>query len=568
MIRIITISLLLPAISIAQNLLAIPDTLSGPTYNLTLQTGTVQFFPGQLTNTFGANGNLLGPTLMMNRFDSITINVHNQLADTTTLHWHGMHVAPQNDGGPHITIAPNTVWSPSFMVRDHAGTHWYHPHMHEKTNDHVQMGIAGLIIVRDSEERGLTLPRTYGIDDIPVVLQTKAFDINNQIIIASALDSTMLVNGTRKPYKPVPAQMVRLRLLNGASERVFNLGFTNNRQFHQIATDGGLLTNPVALTRLRLAPGERAEILVNLAGLEGQTLYLRNFGTELPNAIYGAAQPGMGAGQTIPGYNQNPLNGANFDILRLDVVAPTNNPVTALPGQMTTHNPWPESAAYTTRQLVFNVMMGGGGGGGMGPLQGPFTINGAHFDMMTINYTIPFENIEIWELRNQTPISHPFHIHDVQFYILDINGVPPPAHMQGRKDVVLVPAGNSTVRFITRFETFHNDTLPYMYHCHMLTHEDHGMMGQFVVSSANVGISESAVFNRLNPVYPNPASSLLHVQLTSNRDANFQVVNQFGQVLMKGMLSQDSSSIDVSVLISGVYFIHVEGHDVQRFIKL
>ena len=139
MTKFLTIIFSLPAVLWAQNLLIIPDTLSGPTYNLNLQTGTVQFFAGQATNTFGANGNLLGPTLIMNRYDSITINVNNQLPDTTTIHWHGMHVAPQNDGGPHITIAPNTTWSPSFMVRDHASTHWYHPHLHEKTNDHVQM---------------------------------------------------------------------------------------------------------------------------------------------------------------------------------------------------------------------------------------------------------------------------------------------------------------------------------------------------------------------------------------------------------------------------------------------
>ncbi len=102
-----------------------------------------------------------------------------------------------------------------------------------------------------------------------------------------------------------------------------------------------------------------------------------------------------------------------------------------------------------------------------------------------------FENIEIWQLTSQSPIAHPFHIHDVQFYILDINGAPPPPNMQGRKDVVLVPAGGGVVRFITRFEDHWDEEIPYMYHCHMLTHEDDWMMGQFLVlPPENVGLAE------------------------------------------------------------------------------
>jgi hypothetical protein len=186
----------------------------------------------------------------------------------------------------------------------------------------------------------------------------------------------------------------------------------------------------------------------------------------------------MGAGQTIPNYTSNPLNGGNYTMLTLRIGASTSNPITTLPTALITHNPWKASDAQTTRSLVFMSM-------NMGPtaIQGPFVINNAHFDMDVINFKVPFENIEIWELRNQTPIGHPFHIHNVPFYILDINGVQPAEHLRGKKDVVHVPAGNGTVRFITRFEDFYNDTLPYMYHCHILTHEDDGMMGQFIVQS-------------------------------------------------------------------------------------
>lgn len=461
----------------SQNAHLIPDTLSGSVINLNLQKGTVQFFPGSITQTMGANGNLLGPTIMLRKNQNVKMNVTNNINEATTIHWHGMHVAPENDGGPHVVIQNGQTWSPNFEVLDHASTHWYHPHLHEKTHDHVQMGIAGFIYVRDNEEAAINLPRTYGLDDIPLVVQTKAFDANNQIITAhTALDSILLVNGTIKPFWNAPAQIVRLRLLNGSSERVYNFGFNDNRTFHMIGSDGGLLTAPVGLTRLLLAPGERAEILVNLSADNSKSIRLMNYGSQIPNAHYGAAQPGMGPGQTIPNYTLNRLNGRDFTVLDINVGPATSNPVKTIPTSLISHNPLAESQANITRQLTFTSMAMG-----QGAINGPFVINGQHFDMDVINYRVPFENIEIWELRNQSPIAHPFHIHNVPFYILDINGNAPPAHLRGRKDVVLVPAGNSTVRFITKFEDFHNDTIPYMYHCHMLTHEDEGMMGQFVV---------------------------------------------------------------------------------------
>jgi FtsP/CotA-like multicopper oxidase with cupredoxin domain len=462
--------------SFSQTPLAIPPVLSGNEINLNLQTGSVQFLPGAGTSTMGANGNLLGPTIILDRYQDVTMNVTNSLGEPTTIHWHGMHVAPENDGGPHTVIMPGETWSPSWNVLDWASTHWYHPHLHHMTNAHVQKGIAGMIIVRDAEEQALTLPRTYGVDDFPIVVQTKAFDINNQIIIESALDVNLMVNGTIDPFLDAPAQMVRLRLLNGSSERYYNFGFSNSLNFQMIGSDGGLLTAPLTMNRIMLAPGERAEIVVNLSAFEGQSVFLRSFGSELPNAIYGAAQPGMGGGQVIPNYTSNPLNGNDFNVLQINVQAPTANPVTSISAALTTHNPWPEASANATRDLLFQPV-------NQGPtaIQGPFTINGAEFDMDVINYEVPFENIEVWVLTNQTPISHPFHIHDVSFYILDINGNPPPAHLQGRKDVVHVPAGNGVVRFITKFDDYFSDEHPYMYHCHMLTHEDGGMMGQFLV---------------------------------------------------------------------------------------
>ncbi len=474
-----SIFLFLQTILLCQNPLTIPDTLSGDTINLTLQQGAVQFKPGLITNTMGVNGDILGPTIILEKNKHVTIHVNNQLGEPTTLHWHGLHVSPENDGGPHIVIPAGTTWSPSFKVLDWASTHWYHPHLHHHTNEHVLKGIAGFIITRDSAEASLNLPRKYGIDDFPLVVQTKAFDANNQILVLSELDSILMVNATLNPFLDIPAQVVRLRLLNGSSQRYYNFGFTGNKIFHQIASDGGLLKAPVALTRIMLAPGERAEVLIDLSGMEGQNIHLINFGTEIPNAIYGSAQPGMGAGQSIPNYVNNLLNGSDNNVLQLNIVNPTLNPVTSIPTTLINHTPWLESQATVTRNFTFTST-------GVGPtnvLLGPFQINGSFFDMNTINFETQIEHIEIWQLTNQSPISHPFHLHGFPFYVLDINGNPPPLNLQGRKDVIHVPAGMGVVRIITKFEDFTHDTLPYMYHCHMLTHEDDGMMGQFLVKA-------------------------------------------------------------------------------------
>ncbi len=490
-------NLLISSVLIAQNPVIIPETLSGTEFNLTLQNGTFQFLDGQVTNTMGVNGDILGPTLIMQKDDFVDITVNNNLDETTTIHWHGMHVSAANDGGPHTTILPGEIWNPQFTVMDKAGTYWYHPHLHEKTNEHVSKGIAGFIIVRDEEEAALELPRAYGIDDFPLVIQTKDFDANNQVVTPSNSDDVLMVNATIVPVLEVPAQVVRFRLLNGSSMRVFNIGLSDNSTFYQIGTDGGLLSESASFTRLQLAPGERAEILINFSGMEGQTTQLMSHASELQNGIYGATYPGMMTMMTLDGYNPNPLNGNDFDIISFQVDTPTENPVTTVASTLAELNPIPEEDADITRNLNFTPEF-------MGPdqLNGNFLINGVSFDMDVINYTIPLNNTEIWSIINQSGIAHPFHIHDVQFFVLDRNGSPPPISEQGRKDVILVKP-QETVRFITKFEDFANDTVPYMAHCHMLVHEDDGMMLQFEVVDEITDINGNNVSENIE-VFPNP----------------------------------------------------------------
>lgn len=539
----------------AQNQLPIPPVLTGSEITLTLQEGTTEFFQGITTNTMGANGPLLGPTLILHKDSAVSLVVDNQLSDTTTIHWHGMHVAPEHDGGPHSIIPPGTIWNPQFTVLDKAGLNWYHPHLHMKTDEHVTKGIAGMIIVKDEEEAALNLPRSYGVDDLPLVLQTKGFDGSGQVLIHTEMDTTVLTNGVTNAEVDFPAQVVRLRLLNGATQRVLEIGLSDNRDFQLIGTDGGLLTAPVELNRYRMAPGQRADILLDLSNDEGENLQLMCFGSELPNAVYGSSQPGMGAGLTgtLPGYTSNALNGNDYQFLDINVVAPTAGAITSIPATLANYTAIDEASADETRNLTFNMVT-------MGSLAGPFTINGTLFDMQTINYTIPLGNTEIWSITNQTPIAHPFHIHDVQFFILDINGNPPPPELQGLNDVVLVPGGMGNVRFITKFDDFANDSIPYMYHCHMLTHEDDGMMGQFIVSDTPQSTGGELQDENFE-IYPNPVSEVLN--LNDLAGEHIEIYDLIGNRVLSKPFKR---KIDLTFLTQGSYVIRVDQRSMM-FIK-
>lgn len=558
--RLFLLGLVFAQYGTAQNQLFIPDTLSGTNINLTLQNGTHEFYSGSMTNTMGANGSVLGPTILLNQGDLVNFNVDNQIGDTTTIHWHGLHVAPENDGGPHTSILPNAQWTPSFTILDKAATYWYHPHLHHKTNEHVSKGIAGMIFVRDSEEALLDLPRTYGVDDIPLVIQTKDFDATNQIVVGSNSDDVVMANATIDPYTDVPSQVIRLRILNGSSQRAFNLGLTNDQTFYQIASDGGLLSSPFQTTRLLIAPGERAEILIDFTGMIGQNVQLKSYASEIPNGIYGATNPGMAPPMTLTGYNPNPLNGADFDILDFNIVAQTSNPISSIPASLVAVNPINPADANITRDLTFSPVS-------MGPnqLNGDFLINNVSFDMGVINYYIPLDNIEIWEISNQSGIAHPFHIHDVQFNILTRNGVVPAANELGRKDVVLVKP-QETVRFITKFETFTNPTVPYMYHCHLITHEDGGMMGQFVVVDP-LSIDENEQDEDVI-VYPNPSTGDVYIRIDSEIVIDeLNVIDNLGRKL-DTYVQKANDLMLVKGLTEGVYFLRLTSGEKKIIRKL
>ena len=548
----------------AQNPLFIPDTLSGTNFNLTVQSGTKQFIGTNNTPTYGYNGNFLGPTLFINKDDSITLNVTNNLTQETTVHWHGFHVAPQNDGGPHQMIMPGETWSPSFKMRNEAGTFWYHPHGEGKTEIQVSKGLAGLIIVRDNIEATYNLPRTYGVDDFPLIVQSKAFDVLYQFMTATHEDSILMVNGTLNAYLEVPQQVVRLRLLNGSADRTYYFGLEDNSNFYIIGSDGGLLSAPVATNRVRLSTGERVEILVDFSTYtQGTQLYLKSYASELPRGIIGADSVGTSTIVMSEGYYDNPLNGADFNIVRFDVVAPTASPVTSIPPSFAPKIPLLEINADVTRNIHFSADTAFSGEQGF--VDGPFLMNNTPFHMDSINIIVQLNDIEIWELTNSTMVAHPFHIHDIEFYVLDINGNPPPPEYQGLKDVILVQP-DDTVRFITQFTTFSNWFVPYMFHCHLLHHEDDGMMGAFlVVDSATIGMNEASVENNI-VLYPNPAEDFVNIKIQTSEKMELNVYDQLGRKMYSQQLHESSTRIDMKNWSPGVYLFQLAGGS-KRFTR-
>ncbi|MGR3342427.1 MAG: multicopper oxidase family protein [Paracoccaceae bacterium] len=444
--------------------LPIPPLLTGTeidgqqVYDLTMQKGASSFVAGKETETWGYNGNILGPSLLMHKGDDVVINVTNKLGEATTTHWHGIHLPSSMDGGPYQVIEDGATWKAQFKIMNEAATYFYHPHLLHKTAEQFYRGLAGMFIIKDAQNEP-NLPDQYGIDDIPLIVQGKRFNADGSLEYGGHVEGFkgdhVLVNGAITPTFQAPAQIVRFRVLNASNARIYNFGFSDDRQFHQVGTDGGPLEKPVPLTRLVLAPAERAEILVDFSGQEDSQVRLVSYSGDL-------------AGMT-PIWARDALDKTTFDVLTINVKPPTANAMTALPDTLATIDRLQESQASVTRALSLEVS-----------LFGKMTIDGQAMDMDRIDQTVRLNDTEIWEISNPSSMFHPFHIHDIQFQILTRNGQPPPENERGWKDTVLVKQ-DETVRFIAHFADFADPDIPYMYHCHILEHEDGGMMGQFLV---------------------------------------------------------------------------------------
>lgn len=398
----------------------------------------------------------------------------------TTIHLHGGHVAPESDGYPEDWITPGHQQRTFYPNQQRAATLWYHDHAMGITRLNAMMGLAGLYIIRNPEEKRLGLPS--GAFDIPLILQDRIFDARGQIVypigpnadapwVPEFFGTHVLVNGRIWPYLDVEPRPYRFRLLNASNGRVFQMALAPEQPLVQIGSDGGLLCEPVVRKELLIAPGERLDVIADFRGREGHRMMLVNYGR--------APYPAGGA--LVPGH-----------LLQFRVKRPlTSLPETKdIPSLLASVPRLREAAAVKTRRLVLVEIMGAAGRPHRMLLDG-------HRFMDPVTEDPKNGTIEIWEFVNTTADAHPIHLHAVHFQLLDrrafdlrryrqtsevvftASAAEASPEEQGWKDTILCPPGLVT-RIITPFSGAPGR---YVWHCHMLEHEDNEMMRPYLLRS-------------------------------------------------------------------------------------
>jgi blue copper oxidase len=446
-------------------------------------------------------GSYLGPVIRLRRGQKVRVRFANQLAEDSVVHWHGLDVPESADGHPRLAIGPGQQYVAEFEVTNRAGTYWYHPHPHMRTGAQVYRGMAGLLLVRDDEEDAPELPS--GGAELLCVLQDRQFDAGNQLVFHGGsmmemmngfLGDRMLVNGQVQPTTEVDAAWHRVRLLNGSNARIYKLAWSPERPMVVIGGDGGLLEAPVRREALTLAPGQRADLLLDLTGLAaGTEVHLESQAFDEADAgVVGMmgrrggpgmgrrggpgmgrrGGPGMGASGSLP-------NGAPLRVMTLRARA-RKGPAFRVPERLSSFDAtWSLRDDAVTRRvpLAFRRMQ--------------WWLDDRTFEMTGVApaETVPAGSTQVWELANQAnpmgmEAAHPIHLHGRQFRVIDRTGGRAASTLragivdQGWQDTVLVLPGE-TVRVQVTF-TRHPGL--YLYHCHILEHEDMGMMRNFRVT--------------------------------------------------------------------------------------
>lgn len=591
------------------NQLPIPEAVYGPVYTFNIIDTTHIFNKNQpdtllLTDTLynkpintycynrvGSNAmSYLGPTLIWEKGTMMEFNIVNKLPsnEETTVHWHGMNLPSDVDGGPHEMImngnpwiVPSTNKAPKFRAIDNVQTGWYHSHIMDFTTEQVAMGLAGMIILQDTINDNLynVLPHNYGNNDFPVIIQEKLFKFDsigsgtnkqmfaNKMFIHEHIGNgpVTLINGVMNPYLKVPNQQVRLRLLNGSPRKSFQLALStkliNPSQFRTmklIATDGGYTGQTYNIDSLLISPGERMEIIADFSfANHGDSVYLVNRVKSIPKGVV------TGGGQGFPNFNQN-TPGYAFMAFIIDTTIHPQNPIIGIPNNLVNYTV-DTSNVFKRRTKVLQQI---GGDGGV------WKIDSTGMYMGIINDTILVNKKEMWTIKNTTPVAHPFHIHKIQFqvvYLHDSNNniiasYPNlPNYLLGYKDVALVHPKTS-LTFIARFDSFPDvgiDTMNgFMYHCHILTHEDDSMMHQFLVVDSNTyynvktGVKNLTAMNSFL-LYPNPVEDVLYLKGNIATTANIRIFDIMGRTLKEETYPPFNGTVKIPIsdLPRGMVFV-------------
>ena len=426
------------------NISKLPRTVE---VNITAAITSLSMQPGVTTEAFAYNGQVPGPTLDVREGDHVIVHFRNDLPEPTTVHWHGIHLPFESDGSPFHPIKPGETHDYDFTVRPGtAGTYWYHPHPDHRTGFAIGKGLFGGIIVRAADD-----PLPASIPDRLIILSDNrflhdgSFDFPDPASHHGGIDEengregpVLFVNGHVMPTLTIRSgEVQRWRVVNASAGRLYRLALTGHT-FLQVGSDGGLFEKPVEQKDILLTTGERVELLVRGTDAPGTKSILQN----LPYDRY--------APQTRPADWQT-----TRALLTLQTTSePVATPV-AIPAVLRKIIPLDTAKSTAVRTVVF--------GQGM--------INGKLMDMSRVDVSTKVGATEIWEIENIVGMDHPFHLHGFQFQVLDRDGVPEP--YRAWKDMLNIPK-HSTARIIVRYDDYPGK---WMFHCHILDHEDHGMMG-------------------------------------------------------------------------------------------
>jgi bilirubin oxidase len=412
---------------------------------LTAAPTRLELVPGKPTEAWAYNGTVPGPTIELREGDSVTVHFHNKLSQSTTVHWHGLHIPAGADGSPLNPVMPGTSRDYIFRIpRGTAGTYWYHPHPDMTTTAQVARGLYGALIVRAADDP------LASIRDRLLILSDNRFqpdgsvDFPDPTSLAAQFDAengregnVLLVNGRTMPALSIrPGELQRWRVINASPARVYRLAIPGQKLLY-VGSDGGLFEKPREVADLIIANSERLEFLVR-GGAPGSRTVLQT----LP---YDRYDP-----HTRPPHWNQPC-----DLLELRTSTDATASEMTVPSTLRVVTPISTRQVAARRTLVFSQGL----------------INGKTMDMHRVDVRGRLGTTEIWQIENVVGMDHPFHLHGFRFQVLDVNGVP--EEYPSWKDSVNVPK-HGVVRIVVRFEDFAGK---WMFHCHILDHEDMGMMG-------------------------------------------------------------------------------------------
>lgn len=488
-------------------------------------TSDVAILPGTATKVWGYQGSVvtgdpsavqaipgsyLGPIIRVSKGQKVRITLQNDLptGQETIIHWHGLRVPADMDGHPRDAIAPGGQFVYEFEITDRAGTYWFHPHPHGLTASQVIQGLAGLFIVTDDEEERIALPS--GEFEVPLVIQDRVVDAANQFVYSGDMMTAMmgflgdriLVNGQADFTLPVATRAYRFRILNGSNSRIYKLAWSDGTPLTVIGSDAGLLTAPVMRDYAMLAPGERLELWADFTARNVKDelkLVSQAFtGAEGIVPTSGGSGGGMMGGGMMGGGMMGamtgaPALGAAQDLLTVRVDRQETETLT-LPAVLVPLNGLNASDAVNAgepRRIVITHQ------------HMSWLINGRAFDMDAVadDEKVKAGSLEVWEVVNEVNpgemmdplgMTHPFHIHGVQFQVLGralrtdypefapgYDSVSAGFVDDGWKDTVLVMPGE-TVQVLMRCP---EQAGMFVYHCHNLEHADQGMMRNFAAQA-------------------------------------------------------------------------------------